>query len=231
MSAYYAVAYPDRVEIATDGALYRDDGTIYDLALKCWHSDRLPLAFAGRGNATMVDGIGLMLDVLTPFGSVDMVLEVFGKSLSRNERLREIPIDGVIGSISDAGTPQLHWFTTYDGFEGFEPLRLYDVGKEWAGAPSPSPDVLAEYGFPERMATETLAEAGADLFEAFRRTKMVHLAHPEQPKLYAVGGHVDLTTVRAEGVSVERLRTWPDVAGEKIEPELDSKAASWMAAA
>ncbi|MBB6013465.1 hypothetical protein HNR59_002854 [Aquamicrobium lusatiense] len=126
--------------------------------------------------------------------------------------------------------PQLHWFTTC-GFEGYDPLVLYDVGKEWAGAPGPSPEMMAEYGLPERMATETLAEASAGLFEAFRRTKMVYLAHPEQPVLYAVGGHVDLTTVRAEGVSVERLRNWPDVVGEKNRPELDGKAAAWMEAA
>lgn len=77
--------------------------------------------------------------------------------------------------------------------------------------------MLAAYGFPERFATETVAEYGADLFEAFRRTPMEHLAHPAQPLLYAVGGHVDLTTVRASGCTVERLRTWEsDVVGRKI---------------
>lgn len=231
MSAYYAVAYRDRIEIATDGATYSDDGTVTALSRKAWHSDRLPIAFAGRGNSVMTHGVGIMLDVLTPFGSVDWVLDTFSRSLSRNERLREIPIDGVIGSISDAGTPQLHWFTTYDGFEGYDPLVLYDVGNEWAGAPTPHPATLADYGFPERMATSTLAESAADLFEAFRETRMQHLAHPDKPWVYGVGGHVDLTVVRAGGVSTERLRTWPDTIGEKIRPELDGKAASWMEAA
>ncbi len=219
MSAYYAVAYPDRIEIATDGATYTDDGTIEALSQKVWRSDKLPIAFAGRGNSGMVRAVGAALDVLTPFGSVDWLLEKFSESLSRNEHLREVPIDGVIGSISDDGKPQLHWFTTYDGFEGYAPLRLYDVGNEWAGGPTPHPATLADYGFPERMATSTLAESAADLFEAFRATRMQHLVHPDKPWIYGVGGHVDLTTVRPEGVSMERLRTWPkDQVGQKIEP-------------
>ncbi len=219
MSAYYGVVYPDRVEIATDGAIYDDDGTVIDLRRKAWHSQTLPIAFAGRGNSVMVDGIGLLLDTASFMGSVDWALERFAELLARHERLKVIPIDGIIGSISDAGVPQMHWFTTYDGFEGFEPLTLYDVGHEWAGAPTPHPATLADYGFPERMADSTLAESAADLFEAFRRTRMQHLAHPNKHWLYGVGGHVDLTVVRADGVTTEMLREWPeDVVGRKINP-------------
>lgn len=232
MSAYYALAYEDRVEIATDGAIYEDDGTIIDLRYKAWHSDTLPLAWAGRGNSIMVDGVGLMLSAVSFMGSVDWALERFQEAIARNERLLEIPFDGVIGSISDAGVPQLHWFTTYDGFEGFNPLVLYEVGKEWAGAPQPHPSTLADYGFPERMATSTLGESAGDLFEALRATRMQHLAHPDQPWIYGVGGHVDLTTVRADGCTTERLRTWPqDVVGEKIDPAREGREPEWLKAA
>src|SRR5690606_36013931 len=133
----------------------------------------------GRGNAAMPQmGVGMMLDVAAVLGSVDRTLALFADALSKQERWRAIPVDGVIGSVSDAGQPQLHWFTTYDGFEGFEPLRLYDVAARGGGAPTPEPEMLAAYGFPERFATETPAGYGADLFEAFRRTPMEHLAHP-----------------------------------------------------
>lgn len=220
MSAYYAVAYRDRIELLTDGAIYSDDGIVIETREKVWRSDKLPMAWAGRGNSVVVDGIGTMLSALAGVGSVDYALDRLAAALARNERLREFPVDGVICSISDAGEPQLHWFTTYDGFEGFDPLALYDVGPEWAGGPTPSKETLAAWGFPERMATSTLAESGADLFEAMRQTKMAHLAHPDQPMLYGVGGHVDLTVVRADGVTTERLRTWPDEIGRKIEPVL-----------
>lgn len=221
MSAFYAVAHSDRVDILTDGAMYDDNGVVTDLVTKVWRSETLPIAFAGRGNAAMTQlGIGMMLDVPSVLGSVDRTLALFADALAKQERWHAIPIDGVIGSISDAGQPQLHWFTTYDGFDGFEPLTLYDVAPRWGGAPTPAPETMALFGFPERFTTETPAEYGADLFEAFRRTPMKHLAHPAQPLLYAVGGHVDLTTVRASGCTVERLRTWDaDRVGENIDPE------------
>lgn len=230
MSAYYAVAYPDRVEIATDGAIYDDNGTVIDLRYKAWHSETLPITWAGRGNTIMVDGIGIMLSALAGLGSVDAVLDAFSRALLRNERLREIPIDGVIGSISDAGVPQLHWFTTSELFEGYDPLVLYDVGPEWAGGPHPHPSTLADYGFPDRMANSTLGESAGDLFEALRATRMQHLAHPDQPWIYGVGGHVDLTTVRADGVTTERLRTWPDVIGEPIDPAREGREPVWAEA-
>jgi len=177
------------------------------------------MALACRGNSLAVAAVEMILTASTVGRTVGEALEKFADHLVNRPRLREFAIDGVIASVSDDRAPQLHWFTTYNGFDGFEPFVLYDVGGEWAGGPTPSADTLAKWGFPQRVATESLAECGADLFEAFRATKMAHLAHPDKPMLFAVGGHCDLTVVDAAGARSCRLRTWPqDVAGRKIEP-------------
>lgn len=219
MSAFYAVAYGDRIELLTDGAIYADDGTIIETREKVWRSDRLPMALACRGNSLAVAAVEMILTASTVGRTVDEALEKFADHLENRPRLRDVAIDGIIASVSDSGEPQLNWFTTYGGFDGFEPFVLYDVGGEWAGGPTPSAETLAKWGFPERAAIESLAECGADLFGAFRATKMAHLAHPDRPLLYAVGGHVDLTVVDATGARTSRLRTWPqDVPGRKIEP-------------
>jgi hypothetical protein len=218
MSAYYAMAYNDRIEIAVDGAIYEDDGTIIDLRKKFWKSDRFPLAFVGRGSSVSIDGVGHLLDVQCSFcDDVDEVLERLAAALERNARDGATPIDGLLAGWSKTYGPLLHWFTTFDGFEGFEPFRLYNVGAEWAGGPTPDAETLASFGFP--WPGRTLAECAVDLFEAMRRTEMEHLAHPGRPMLYGVGGHVDLITVTAAGCVTERLHTWPqDRVGHKITP-------------
>lgn len=51
-----------------------------------------------------------------------------------------------------------------------------------------------------------------------RRQKGPNPAKPDLPEIYGIGGHCDLTTVTADGVAIERLRSWPDEIGQKIEP-------------
>lgn len=220
MSAYYAVAYADRIELLTDGAIYTDDGVVVETREKVWRSERLPLAFAGRGNNSSIQLMGLALDAVSIAGkSIEEILEWLSGTLETKRRQGAPAFDGIIASVSKTNGPQLHWFTTYGEFEGFEPFKLYDVGAEWGGGPTPTDETLAAWGFPEKMSNSTLAESGPDLFEAMRQTKMAHLAAPGQPMLHAVGGHVDLTTVTAKGSTTKRLRTWPDKIGEKIKPD------------
>ena len=205
MSAYYAVAYADRVELVTDGAIYADDGTVMDIREKVWRSARLPMAFAGRGDDAAIKFITLALQTYAAAGTVDECLARFAKSIDRCRIDGAIPVDGLIASVSDDGVPQLHWFTTFGDFEGFEPFTLYNVSPEFAGGPQPSEETLAAWGFPERMADSTLAESGADLFEAMRQTQMPHLGHPDRPLVYGVGCHVDLTVVDGDGARTRQL--------------------------
>jgi hypothetical protein len=221
MSAYYAVAYEDRIELAVDGAMYRDDGTITALPEKFWISDRLPIVCVGAGQVDL-DAVAVLIDFQSDFyGSVDGVIENLASALARNGPKTAATMSIVIACWSETQGPQLYWFTTYEAaaelFEGCEPFRIYNAGAEFGGGPQPSAETLAAHGLPRPGVA--LAECAVDLFEAMRETRMCHLAHPDKPMLYAVGGHVDLVTVRAESVTSKRLRTWPeDRVGHKISP-------------
>ncbi len=218
MSAFYAVAYDDEIQLLTDGAIYADDGVIYAFEEKVWRSEHAPLAVTGRGAHGVVSAMAACVLALAGGGNVDWAVTVFQDTIARKkDRKDTVKIDMLIACISEAFGPKLYYFTTHDGFGEVEPFTLYDAGREHAGGPIPDEAMLAEFGFPDRMANSTLAEAGADLFEAMRRTKMEHVAHPDKPMLFAVGGHVDLTVVSALGVETTRLRTWEDEIGRKIE--------------
>lgn len=55
---------------------------------------------------------------------------------------------------------------------------------------------------------------GADVMQMLRKQKIDwNGGHG-----YGIGGHVDLTTITAAGCRTERLRTWPDEIGAKIDP-------------
>jgi hypothetical protein len=52
-----------------------------------------------------------------------------------------------------------------------------------------------------------------------RQVRGPNPAKPDAPHVYGIGGHVDWTAITPDGCVTERLHTWPDVVGEKIEPE------------
>src|SRR5690606_38680796 len=122
--------------------------------------------------------------------SVDETIIWFQDALARRlDATGAAKIDCLIGCISETLGPKLYYFTTFGEMEGIAPMTLYDAGREHAGGPTPSAETLAEYDLPGRFATESFEECAADLFEAMRRTPMVHLAHPDRPMVFGVGGH------------------------------------------
>ena len=67
-------------------------------------------------------------------------------------------------------------------------------------------------------AIDGLSDYGVPFFEVLRSREMSHAAHPDKPKLFGIGGHVDHTVVTMNGATTMRLHTWPDKVGEKIQP-------------
>ncbi len=63
-----------------------------------------------------------------------------------------------------------------------------------------------------------LSEHGTTFFNVLHQNPMVHLAHPDQPELYAIGGHVYHAVIGRDGAQVHRLLQWLDKIGEKIIP-------------
>lgn len=43
-------------------------------------------------------------------------------------------------------------------------------------------------------------------------------AEPNHESFCSLGGHLDLTVLRADGFALERLHEWPDSSGERVDP-------------
>lgn len=78
---------------------------------------------------------------------------------------------------------------------------------------------MAAAGITPEVAADGFRNLAVPLFEILRRRKEPNPLNPDLPSIHGIGGHVDHTIVRADGVTTERLHTWPNVVGEKIEPD------------
>lgn len=207
----------DRVEIATDGAVYDANGVLLDTAYKVRVADNLPLAIVGSGTvahiAVMADAI---LAAAAATGSVDATIEILAVSLqaSAADAAFDSPVRIVIAAISESRGPTCWLFDTYDADGPAFELREapFGIGQ---GALPPAEELLAR-GI---ETADSLEKHAAWFFEYMRGRRRVSPVSPEKGPIYNIGGHVDFTVLRADGVETRRLRTWDeDVVGHKIEP-------------
>ena len=213
MSAFYAMAYGDRVELLTDGAVYLGDGTLIDIREKVWRSPSLPLAITGRGSMAIEAFAETILAM--PDDSVDAVIERTNALLEQAKTVvSSAPCEVLIAGISETDGPFLAFFTTADIYPNLASFVLHDVGRELGGGNALAAEELASVG----SAEDGLAGMGVALFEAMRRKPGLNPTVPNLPSVYGIGGHVDLTVISAGGTETTRLHTWPDVVGEKIKP-------------
>lgn len=225
MSAFYAVVRDDKIEMLTDGAVYEDDGTLTAIKRKVWYSDKIPMAITGRGASKAVELMAFAFLLTDVVGSVDNTIDGITKALEKLAEkaaatdVQPAVIEMLVAAISETRGPMLLYASNANayGFDWLEPYKLYDVGAEWGGGAIP--DVSGLDG------SDGLRNCGAELFSRMRRIPGPNPAKPDLPEVYGIGGHVDLTTITANGVTVERLVEWPDVIGRKIEPELVACAA------
>lgn len=223
MSGFYVAKYEDRIEVLTDGAVYSDDGTIVSIERKIWISERLPLVFVGRGGHTSVKLMGAALGLMSFSKSVDETLALFKEKIEAmaDKPGDKVPMDGLIACISETLGPVIYYFcssTQVCEEAGLEPFKLYEVPEEMVAATNPSPRALKTSGLPMFWALDGLAEHGGLFFDTMRQFTMKHIAAPNQPDIYAIGGHVDHTVIRADSIVSERILEWPDTVGEKITP-------------
>ncbi len=163
------------------------------------------------------------LQVMSIIGSTDEAIASFKEKIEaqRNRPGEKTKLDGLIAGYSENHGPVVFYFHTYPDVEvmaGMEPFTFYEVDTEFLAGPHPSPRQLYDSGLPMFWPLDGLAEYGATFFNVVRQNPMVHLAHPDQPELYGIGGHVDHAVIGNEGVAVARIHEWPDKVGEKIQP-------------
>lgn len=211
MSAFFALAYADRIELLTDGAVYRDDGTLTDIKRKVWTSGHVPIAVTGRGATGVVEGFAAAIVCLAACGSFDRTIAGVQDLLDRRSE-KGVPsdVEMLICGISETAGTKILYFATCDAYGQGEPWTLLDMGQELGAGPMPETAGLDASG--------GLAGCAVPLLESMRRQKGPNPTKPGLPEVYGIGGHIDWTVITADGCATERIHEWPDVIGEKIEP-------------
>jgi len=221
MSAFMAAKYADRVDVLSDGAVYSEDGTVMGFERKIWKSDRLPLVFVGRGDALATRAMGAAVEMAERLHKTfDATLECLQQKIEAraDSGAEQAALDGILAGISETRGPVIAYFHTYQEDYPVEPFKFHDVPQEITCGSDPEPRALHESGLPMFWAIDGLRQYGPTFFDVMRQFPMQHLAHPDKPWVYAIGGHLDLATVTADGVTIERIHEWPDEIGQKINP-------------
>jgi|GEM_PF-3414435 len=135
----------DRIEIATDGAVYDADGVLLDTMYKVRVAANLPLAVVGSGTVTHIDMVAdAILAAAVATGSVDATIGVLAQSLREiaDDAAFDSPVRIAIAAISETRGPTSWVFDTYDADGPAFELReaLFGIGQ---GELPPAEDLLA----------------------------------------------------------------------------------------
>lgn len=221
MSAYLSVCYEDRIELLTDGAVYSPDGTLTDIRTKVFPFMRKPMAITGRGPVGLCHALAASIMVMTDHArfTVDQAIDTIVAFLEKRKHGEfPEPVEILIAAISETRGPMNLLFTTAEVYPEIEPWSLYDVSKEFGGGPGIGPADLAAAGIDLKHGADGLLPIGVGLFEIMRGKLGAHPCRPDLPMIHGIGGHIDLTVLRPGGVTVDRIHTWDDQIGRKIEP-------------
>lgn len=221
MSAFITIPYPDRVELLTDGACTDPDGIFLRNQTKVWVAPDLPLAITGVG---AMSEIGPLVDITMEacrFGSVDTAIRLLKDGFERFGPVEcERGFRILIACHSEIWGASLWSYTNHDYGTGSTPAYRLSLcaGLEAMGPGLKMNDIEA-VGLPENPFASGLLPHGISLMEAMRSKPGRSPSDPEMEPGFYIGGHIDWTVVSADGVTVERVREWPDRIGEKIDPE------------
>ncbi len=217
MTGFILKPFRDRVEIASDGASYLPDGTIVGVSCKVQLSDHAPLAVVGSGAVSVVAMINeMILRAAELTCSVDQTISILSESLKSAAYgySGDSPVRIGIGAISETRGATTFVFSTFS--EGdMEAFRLYERPTGFGQGFLPSGDEMLKLG----VTGKSLESDAPILFEYMRRQKETTIVYPEGGPIFSIGGHLDLTFVFPDGYEQRRLLTWPDVIGEKVDPE------------
>ncbi|MGO7898923.1 hypothetical protein ACC719_15790 [Rhizobium ruizarguesonis] len=218
MTGYILKPFFDRVEILSDGANYLPDGTVVDIREKVKTSPAVPLAIVGSGSVPVIDVLSDMIFVAAKVtASVDDTLAILAGSLTAIRAkgfAGDSPARMAIGAISETRGPLTLFFSTFED-EAAAPFELHDRPFGFGQGEYPPPEEMVAAGWSH---SAPLVEYGPFLFEYMRARKRQNPAYPDAELIYSIGGHLDLTIVRSDGYEHRRLLTWPDVVGERIDP-------------
>ncbi|WP_275783118.1 hypothetical protein [Pararhizobium gei] len=226
MSAILSVATPEAVYLLTDGATYDRDGVVHSISCKVTAARTVPFVVATRGDKAQGDRFDAWIsEGADRFGIEDILAALSAKmpQWRKSEEFRAAVSGENMVEVTLAGwTEQRGGFCLRFSTEGDDAFEMVSLDLADYAGPFDGGDLswirMPEHGEnPETW----IRTQGLEMMEHFRS----HLGKSVAgwPQFYGIGGQCDLTTVTAEGAHTETLRTWPDVVGEKINP--DRKAA------
>lgn len=226
MSAFIAVAFEDRVELLTDGAICDEEtGQLLAVRRKVWHSDTIPIAVTGRGTSGAVASIcNAIIVAAEAEGGFDPAMAWLIDMLADRRQLgSEAKVEIVIVGIAESRGPVVLYFSTGEGqsIDGnvVEPWVLTDMAGEAAAGGDPQID-------PALMNGVAFVVAGSMVMEGMRKTQTNDVFRPGLSGNYSVGGCIDYTVVTAAGVEVKRIHEWPDEIGQPVDPFRATAAAA-----
>lgn len=229
MSVFYSIVYPDRVCILTDGGVYDADGNLVATCRKVFPSPNLPFAVTCR--ASPVDRIPEIIDRMDAWINrradpieKDRVLacigpiEEFFQDLGRREGT--FTAEFLFAGYSKAVGPQ-QWLLVCHGLSAdIPPFTLWNPGDNVQAGRPVSYEDLARQGVSAADVTDpNFSRRFGAVFMSIARKKPGLMPGSSRP-FHMIGGHADLTTITEYGVTVERLCSWPDKLGRRIDPSL-----------
>jgi hypothetical protein len=223
MSGTLSMASSEAVVIFADSAVYTHDHVLLGLARKVAVSNRLPLVIATRGNFAFGEVVSQMIIGAAEEVGFDQMLVQLEADLQRFESAKRLEV--LIAGCSETDGPVHRRFCNWQQpGSGLAPLTLVDPGPIYLGLNSDGrPNGLKDMGIPAPREGEFwqthMARHALQVFEFFRRIPVpIDPDDVNTERAHLIGGHLDMTIVGRDQVTVRRMHTWPDKVGERIEP-------------
>ncbi|TAZ76556.1 hypothetical protein [Rhizobium ruizarguesonis] len=222
MSLIISAVYTDSVVMLTDGATIDEDGILQMVGTKVAVSRSLPLAVSCRGSYAICSVLLDAVATVSEMGTFDQTIATVEAMILQNRGMLEkegLEFELMIAGISETvGACHFHMASkALEGFYDAWAMKLLDYacmifGGVWDRISSGVSDEMliaaGEDGF---------RQYGVQIVDAMRAAEG-NEPGAARPGCVVIGGRLDLTVITRDGATIERLHTWPDVIGKRIDP-------------
>ncbi|MDI7921744.1 hypothetical protein [Ferirhizobium litorale] len=226
MSAFFSFKYADCVRLLTDAGWYSADGSLVAVSSKVISLDTLPVAITGRGlnGLETFETITEMCVAAEDAETVDDVLRAFQVFFDGMAIRGDRDFEFLIAAWSET-QGAVHFVVACHKHWKVPTFKLIPLGEQILAGPVIGWGELAHLGIQPEAALEAdfPLRHGAAVMTAMR--KKASRIPGSRRDLFLVGGHCDLTTVTAGGVTTTKLCEWGDEIGKPIDPSRGLKEA------
>ncbi|WP_173088950.1 hypothetical protein [Devosia sp. 1635] len=213
MSAFFAVAYHNRVEIVSDGATTDGEARLVRAETKIQWSPLMPMAAVATGHSY---ACGMLL-----IHSMKSTVTFQDNQDSANDYLIETLPELADTLFASHGSFSLAIATMQAGTRP----RLLHIHRgsahgprqaTWTSIAASGPGFSSEHITAIGGIRNGLVSAGVALLDMQRKWTAKPLDGAAEG--FYIGGHVDHAVINAEGVTINRVHEWPDIVGQLISP-------------